>query len=161
LPVIVTADQFPAEIRRRLAADTERLRLVALEVAQQSIADAVRETNAAGAVDQGFYKLSWSARAHPRGAELINTAPYAAVLEYGRRPGRPGPPLAPILAWVKRKLVGNGSVKPEDAYGVALAIRQRIHDRGTRPRRILQKVVLRMGPRLRLAARRELSRPPR
>lgn len=154
------ASEFTAVIAARLRADTARLELVALEVAQRSVAEAVKATDAADAVDQGLYKLSWSARRAPRGAVLGNSAPYAPALEYGRRPGRPGPPLAPILAWVTRKLVANGRVAEADAYGAALAIRNSIHFRGTPPRRILLRVVQQMGPWFREAAVRELRRGP-
>lgn len=233
MPITVTAAQFPAAIRERLRQDTELVERIALEVAQRSLADAVRETNEAKAVDQGFYKLSWGARPMPRGAVLENTAPYAAVLEYGRRPGRPGPPLRPILEWVARKMSGTfraefrvaralalgaanyqmsqgGSasymraMRSERAklrrmfsiknmggvvaatpdapnpmglalrrkrggsgvtgavggriYIVAKAIRDKIHTKGTKPRRILQKVAERMGPRFLDASVRELRR---
>lgn len=89
-------------IQQRVDADTERLRLLALEVAVRGEADAVRGTDRAGLVDLGGYKLAWSHRRRSWGAEVGNTAPYAPVLEWGRRPGRPGPPLAPIYEWVQR-----------------------------------------------------------
>lgn len=198
MPIVVTAAQFPAAIAQRLKQDTAMMERVALETAQRSLADAVKETNAADAVDLGFYKLSWGAHAVPRGAVLENTAPYAAVLEYGRRPNRPGPPLQPIIAWVNRKMRGGitGQYRAAKAIALGLAtwqpgsrsfhaaakrhvretfgreesavnasvifvamrVRDAIHARGTKPRRILQKVVVRMGPRFRDAAVRELRR---
>lgn len=198
MPIVISAAQFPAEIRRRLAADTALVERVALETAQRSLADAVTETNAADAVDQGAYKRAWSARRVPRGAAVENTAPYAAVLEYGRRPNRPGPPLQPIVEWVRRKMRGDirGQYRAAKAIALGLAtwqpgsksfhraarrhvretfgkqgdavekaivframrIRESIHIKGTKPRRILQKVAARMGPRFLEAAVRELRR---
>lgn len=38
--------------------------------------------------------------------QLRNDTPYAGVIEHGRRPNRPGPPLAPIVDWVRRKMLG-------------------------------------------------------
>lgn len=198
MPITVTAAGFPAALEMRLRQDTALVERVALEMAQRSLADAVKETNAADAVDQGLYKLAWSARRVPKGAAVDNTAPYAAVLEYGRRPGRPGPPLQPIIAWVNRKMRGDikGQYRVAKAIAMglatwqpgsksfhraaknhvretfgkqdsavnavvifrAMAIRDSIHYRGTKPRRILQKVAARMGPRFLEAATRELRR---
>ena len=177
--IVTTARQLGVELAKRLRADAQVLKAAALETAQQSIADAVKATNAAKAVDQGFFKLSWSARAVKDGAILENTAPYAAVLEYGRRPGRLGPPLAPIYAWVQRKFRGQVKTnyraakaislglskgaaqrkavrrqfgKEEGAvnaplWGIAIAIRDKIHFRGTKPRRILRGVLRKVGKR--------------
>lgn len=196
--IVTTSARFAEDIRRRLAADTEIVRRAALEVAQQSLRDAVIETNRAGAVDQGFFKLSWGARPIPQGAVVENTAPYAAVLEYGRRPGRPGPPLQPIIEWVHRKLLGQmrgqyraaksialgiasgGSKTRKEAIAArqevrqafgkeanalsaavifrAMAIRDKIHYRGSPPRRILQKTLPAIRRRLKVAVRRELRR---
>lgn len=64
-----------------------------------------------------------------RGATLaglygITASPleYVAVLEYGRRPGAPPPPVAAIQAWAARKL-GDGS--RGTAYVIARAIGRR------------------------------------
>lgn len=199
MPAIRTTwSTFAADVQKRLNADTALIRNAALEVAQQSLRDAVRETNKADAVDQGFFKLSWGARPTARGAVVENTAPYAGVLEYGRRPNRPGPPLQPIIEWVHRKLLGDirgqyraakaialgiargGSKSRKDraaavrdvrqAFGNqgnalsaavifrAMAIRDKIHYRGSPPRRILQKTLPAIRKRMKVAFRRELRR---
>lgn len=152
----IKASDFGAWLRRRLAADTEIVRAAALEACAWGEADAVKRTREVEAVDQGQFVLAWSHRALPNGAELRNDAPYAAVIERGRRPGRPGPPLEPILLWVNRKLVKNGAVDPEAAHGVALAIRNAIHIRGTKPRWILRDTMRRMKPRFKREALRRL-----
>ena len=105
--VETTAPEFEALLLRQLQEDTETARLVALETAQRALHRAVKGTNEAGAVDRGQFKRSWIAARTFDGAELRNDAPYAGVIEYGRRPGKPGPPLAPIYEWVQRKLRGN------------------------------------------------------
>lgn len=175
--IVITADQLGAAIRKRLQEDTSIVRAAAVEAVQQGLRDAVRATDRAGAVDQGLFKGSWMARAIPLGGVLENTAPYAAVIEYGRRPNRPGPPLAPIYAWVQRKFRGQitaeyrvaralalglarGAAGSKSfraaavrhvrqqfgsqeravnarALALAMSIRDAIHYRGTRPRRIL------------------------
>lgn len=134
----IAAKDFAAWLSKRLAEDTEVVRKSALEALVRGEAQAVRRTTEVGAVDQGQFRLAWNARSRPDGAELRNDAPYAAVIERGRRPGRPGPPLAPILAWVNRKLVANGQVDAKAAYAVAMGIKRAIHIRGTKPRWILR-----------------------
>jgi hypothetical protein len=137
----ITAKEFPAVLRQRLEHDTALLRAAALDTAARVEAEAVSLTEVADKVDQGHYKNAWTHRALPNGAEVSNDSPHAAVIEHGRRPGRPGPPYAPILEWVERKLVGNGEVAPEDAKGVAYAIRQKIHDEGSEPHKILKRAM--------------------
>lgn len=135
--VEIPASRFAEFIRERLQRDTDLVRKVALETALRGEAAAVAQTNKVGAVDMGHFKNAWSHRRIPKGAELGNSAPYADVIEHGRRPGRPGPPLAPIEEWVERKLVPNGLVEAKDAKSVAYAIRRSIHIKGTKPRLIL------------------------
>jgi len=145
MPVIEAKD-FARWLQARIAADTEIVRLSALEACAQGEALAVKRTNEVGAVDQGQFRLAWNHRARRDGAELRNDAPYAAVIERGRRPGRPGPPLAPIFAWVNRKLVPNGQVDPKAAFAVAMGIKRAIHIRGTKPRWILRDTMRLIKP---------------
>ena len=107
--ITITGSQFEAAIRRQLEIDTEVVRKAALEATKWGERRAVRITNEVGAVDQGAFKLGWTTAVgiSDKAAELRNDTPYAGIIERGRRPGRPGPPLAPIFAWVSRKLVGN------------------------------------------------------
>ena len=102
----IKAADFGRAIEEQLREDTGLARRVALEVALRGVSRAVTLTNKAGKVDRGQFKRSWKAIPTPDGAELLNDAPYAGVIEHGRRPGRPGPPLAPIYEWVQRKLRG-------------------------------------------------------
>lgn len=117
---VIDAKDFARWLQARIAADTEIVRLSALEACARGEAIAVKRTNEVGAVDQGQFRLAWNHRARKDGAELRNDAPYAAVIERGRRPGRPGPPLAPIFAWVNRKL--RGQIKGQYRFAKRLAI---------------------------------------
>lgn len=140
MPAIeVKGKDFARAIGERLVDDTRKLKLVALEVCRRGESHAVTLTTKEDLVDQGLYGLSWKANATTNGAELRNEAPYAAVIEHGRRPGRPGPPLEPIRGWVHRKLVGTGQVTEAEADGVAYAIRWAIHHRGTKPKLVLKR----------------------
>ncbi len=63
------------------------------------------------------------------------TNPYAVVMEMGRRPNQPGPPLDPILDWVQRKFGLSG----KKADSAAFLVRRKIHRRGIKPRFFFQR----------------------
>jgi len=143
---VTTARRLPGLLRKRLTEDTELLRRVAYETCLRGEAHAVRLTNERGLVDNGTpgFKGSWKTDPLHNGAELRNDIPYAGVIEHGRRPGRPGPPIEPIRQWVMRKLVANGEVEAKDAESVARAVRWSIHHKGTKPRFVLRDTVAQM-----------------
>ena len=59
-----------------------------------------------GAVNTGDFIRRWRAVETSGGARLLNDHPAAKVIELGRRPGSKPPPIAPIAAWVMRRLSG-------------------------------------------------------
>ena len=136
----VTPIEFPEALRELVRLTVRDVRAAAMETAHRGVALAVSKTNTEGLVDLGLYKNSWIAApifGPEGGAEIRNDAPYAGVIELGRRPGRPGPPFEPILRWVESKLVRNGEIEPEEAFDVAHAIRASIHVKGTPGRHVL------------------------
>lgn len=135
--VEVSPGRLGEVLRQRIAQDVAKLREAALDAALRGVPHVVARTDEFGLVDAGVFKNSWKAERNSDGAELRNDAPYAPVIEHGRRPGRPGPPYEPILEWVRTKLVLNGAVPPDEAEHVAWAIRDSIHRKGTQPRLIL------------------------
>lgn len=54
-------------------------------------------------VDRGTYRRSFHVEKIPTGAVIFNSAPHAAVIEYGRRAGSRPPPIDAIADWVLRK----------------------------------------------------------
>jgi hypothetical protein len=145
----IRLDQLAAAIREivheQAAEATHKLRTRAVPEALARLeAKVIGKTNDEGLVDMGLYKLSWKVQLTPDGGELVNTAPYASVLELGRRPNRPGPPRGPILEWIRRKLVPNGKIVPDEgetmdeaAVRASYLIRNSIHKNGTPGRRVL------------------------
>jgi hypothetical protein len=108
--------------------------------------------------DRGVARAAWDVSKVPGGAELFNTAPYAAVLEVGAAPHRP--PLMPILRWVVRKfglnLEGMSNVSaskkkkarrgfstikdvPWLTYLVAKSIQDKIEKQGSKPHGMIAK----------------------
>lgn len=58
-----------------------------------------------GAVNTGQFVRSWKVIPLPDGAEILNTAPHAPVVDGGRRPGSRFPPRDALIAWIKRKIL--------------------------------------------------------
>lgn len=101
-------------------------------------------------VDTGRAKSSFRVAQVADGAVVSNEAPYFPVLDGGRRPNRPGPPLEPILQWVLRKRLvldkkGKGHTRaavrksPDlmaQARSLAFVIRRAIQRRGQPARHI-------------------------
>lgn len=117
----------------RQRADLER---VSVEVANRGLAHAVKLTNEAKLVDVGHFKRSWKVvRLANGGAQLVNDAPHAGVLEYGRRAGKKMPPLAPLVLWCRRKM----GLSEEEAKRAAFVIARKIAKDGTKPHRIMSK----------------------
>lgn len=97
-------------ILEQVALDEATLRdLIVPEVAHRILAAALVKTNKAKAVHLGAFKLGWKVEISGDGASVVNDVLYAGVIEFGRRPNRPGPPLEPIVEWVRRKLFADQS----------------------------------------------------
>lgn len=56
-------------------------------------------------VFRGVYRRSFRFEDIPGGAVAYNSAPYASIIELGRRPGK-FPPISVIMQWVRRKKIG-------------------------------------------------------
>lgn len=89
----------------------------------------VQKTNEARKVDRGAFRLGWKSAVDRTDKSLAiwNVAPHAAVVEYGRRRGKKGPPPAVLQRWVRRKL---GIKKPKQVRAVAFLIGRKIRLKG-------------------------------
>lgn len=77
-------------------------------------------------VDRGTYRRSFRFDDVKDGAVIYNFAPYAPVLEYGRRPGQKAPPIAAIAAWIERKgIAAQFGPRQRGAGGRAAAMRRK------------------------------------
>ncbi len=127
-------------VERQIAEDEEILRsTVAAEVANRTLAY-VAELSTTVARDTGEYARGWEADAMSdrTGWRVLNTVPYAGVIELGRRPNRPGPPFEPIFRWVQRRYP---TLSEAEQRSLAWAVREDIHIHGTPAKRILGNAV--------------------
>jgi hypothetical protein len=89
-------------------------------------------------VDVGAYRAAWHVEATDRGADLVNSLPYASVIEHGARPEnvKIGRKMIEALAeWARRKGFAPAAIPkggdPAKAYeGVAWAIATAMKRRG-------------------------------
>lgn len=130
-------------VRQNVAAGVRAMH----DTAHRVRAHYVTEVTTARAVDTGKLRNGFTVERTDKGAVLANSTPYFSVIDKGRRPGAPGPPLRPILEWVLRKQlagdtranVRSNQSMEQIARGIAWAIRNAIHRRGIRPREITTK----------------------
>lgn len=109
------------------------MRRGAIRGALRAVSTLQRATSAAGVFNTGYYKRAWTFSPIEDGARVYNQAPYAAVIEYGRRPGARFPPRNAIIDFAQRKL----GLSRKEAERAAFPIARAIARRGIRGRFVL------------------------
>lgn len=123
-------------------------------------------------VDQGAYRAGWKVETTDRGADIVNSLPYAAVIEWGARPEnvKIGREMIKALAeWAKRKGFAPAGVPrggdPDKAYeSIAWAIAVSMKKKGIFVRnqvqglRVGEKAVARLKTFLQDEVAREIRR---
>lgn len=117
------AERFMPAVERGLAVGGERC----VSILQ-------RVTDDKRIVNLGGYKRGWASLPIRHGVRVFNHAPYAAVIEEGRRRGARMPPLDPIARWFQRKR----SVSETEARGAAYPIARAIGERGLPAHHVLR-----------------------
>lgn len=89
-----------------------------------------------GAVNTGQYKRSWKFQELPDGGKLFNNAPYAPIIEYGRRPGKGISQVGQIAVatWAMRRL----GVDYSQAKGIAFCLSRKYKRVGLKGRYVLR-----------------------
>lgn len=108
---------------------------------QQAMRDATllvtRDAKRYAPVDRGQLRASITPEVRTQGKTIMGVVGsnkvYAAAQELGTRPF--WPPLAPLLAWARRK------VGPAGAWGLAVAVQRTIAARGIKAKRYLQRAI--------------------
>lgn len=150
----IRVQDFGAAMHRKMAQRKRLVEAAAVETCAQAEVELVARTDAAGLVDQGEYRQGWHSRRIDGGAEIGNDAPHADAIEYGRRPGRPGPPIEPIRRWVERKI----QPPPQQLEQIAWLVQRSIHHRGSEPNLILTSYQPRLKQLFKQNIRRRLKR---
>lgn len=130
----INLKDFPRELDKYSHLALNKQREAVVRGLYRSIPDLVR----ASPVDTGLYAQSWDVAEAKEKASIGNSAPQAAIIEYGARPFTP--PIKPLLAWAKRVLK-SGSQPPNydsDVWALARGTQKKIAERGMKPRFILR-----------------------
>jgi hypothetical protein len=94
--------------------------------------DSPRSTK--GASNTGRFRGSWKSARIERGVSIFNKAPYAPIVEGGRRKGAKMPPPKAIAKWAQRRT----GVTKEEAQRLAFIMARAIKTRGLKARNILK-----------------------
>lgn len=150
--ITLRPEQLKAELTKRMGNDYRKIHQALFNAVLWGEQKAVSLTNEYNKVDLGEFKKKWKAKKTAKGAELRNSSSYAAIIEYGRTPGKKMPPVDKIEAWMQRKGM-EGS-----AYMLAKAIGERgSPPPGTQPVRILNKTTKMILDRLPTEVRKAVS----
>ena len=133
----VSMADYPREFERWAKEHTKDLHDSALNSAMQAVPELVNNSP----VDTGLYAASWAVDSDGKNVFLGNTAPHAAIIEFGARPFTP--PIAPLLAWAKRVL--QDPSQPPDysprVWALAIGTRNKIKRVGMEPKGVMQKSI--------------------
>lgn len=131
------------EIRK---AARRALHSAALRAVQYITTELIPQVKPHEPVDRGAYRAGWRVKKTERGADIINTLPYAPIIEYGARPEniKIGHAMISALSeWARRK--GIAGPEPGDATRIAFAIATAMKTKGIynqgRGLRILEQAV--------------------
>ena len=157
---VVTHKGWAKALRERLKDDVEVARLAAVDVAYVGLDKAEARTDDLNFEYTGAYRTSWEVQRTKTGAKLVNTAPYAKVIEWGRRPGAKAPPPEVIREWVRQKLVPAGKVDDNEAAikSAAFLIGRAIKRRGIPAKLVLATADLDMRLVFRATLRKRLRK---
>lgn len=120
-------------VRDHIKRDEFALIHVAQRSAYEGMRWAIAHTHKRDLIHKKEYLAGFNVIILTRGAQLRNDAPYAMIIERGRRPGSAPPPVDAIRTWVEDKIGLEGA----EATAVAHRIRQTISVRGTGPKLIM------------------------
>jgi hypothetical protein len=127
--------QLPDGVARaaRRGARSAGLRVLRLMIERTGTARPASPNGAVGAVNTGEFRQRWRVVNIEGGSRVFNDHPAAPVIDGGRRRGAKMPPLAPIVAWLQRRL----GKSLEEAQAMALPVARAIKYRGLEGRQIL------------------------
>jgi hypothetical protein len=90
-----------------------------------------------GANSTGRFRSSWTTDRIDRGISIFNKAPYAPVVEGGRRKGAKMPPPKALVSWAQKR----AGLSKADAQAMAFVMARAIKTRGLKARNILKNSI--------------------
>jgi hypothetical protein len=121
-------------IQNGLLSAAQRARVLVTEATRAAPSAHPDGIGSGGAVNTGAFLRAWKSEVIVGNAvRVYNQAPYAGVIEYGRRPNSKSPPFGAIALWAQRRL----NLPYEEAARIAPYIARKIGKRGLKGRYIL------------------------
>lgn len=154
---VMTIDQWLAEMPRLAEQDRAKAEEAMFIAAHLTRNESVRQIGLVEPfvpVDTGLMRGSYRVERVAGGAVVENTAPHAAVMEYGRKPGNA--PWRPLFEWAMRKSRGStapGESREKAAGRLAAAAQRAIKRRGIIGRGFHEAAIRQSGEFLRRALR--------
>jgi hypothetical protein len=112
-----------------LGRNADRAMRIGITAAGQRARAMVVERTRTLAFNTGYLARAWKTNVEHAGLDstvtIYNQAPYAGVVEYGRRPSGRMPPLGPLELWFQRKFRLRGAAARKAAYGLAINLMRR------------------------------------
>lgn len=111
------------------------LRDASLAAARRMVPYLANQADSRKITDRGIYKAGFKARRRPNGAENVNDAPHAGIIELGARPHKVSAAgIKAIARWAVRKL----GLKREEAQSAAWGIAKKLEAEGQEPQYVVR-----------------------
>jgi len=134
-------------IPKKVGRDAEKAIAKAIPIMGRVPLDEAKSlTTSAGIKDTGAYLKGWKVIELGKSLQLVNTTPYAGVIEAGAK-FRKMPPLKKIIPWVRRKMPDTRAIERRK---IAFLIARKIKQRGLPAYNILSKTVENTSTKLRM-----------
>lgn len=112
-----------------LGRNADRAMRIGITAAGQRARAMVVERTRTLAFNTGYLARAWKTNVEHAGLDstvtIYNQAPYAGVVEFGRRPSGRLPPIGPLELWFQRKFKLRGPAARRAAYGLAVNLSRR------------------------------------
>lgn len=146
---VVPLDKFAKELKDYSEKNIKAFKKAVVD----AMTDELPRIVAASPVDTGLYAQAWSMTVTEKSAMLGNTAPYAAMIEFGTRPFTP--PIKPLLEWARRQL--QKSEIDSECWALAKGVQNKISEQGIEPKHILGDAIDRIINDIRLKMKEQLG----
>ena len=135
-PILIDSEESAESLRKELVVARDQIGgRYRTEVIEKALSAKPFPVKDEGTLVGGIQALPDPARLKVSVVPAPITEVYALVMELGRRPNKPGPPLAPIRRWVERQLGKSG----KEAKQIAFLVRRKIHRKGIAARKFFAR----------------------
>lgn len=154
-------EEYTLTVEKHLIGAAKRALLAAAERVVAHIILDLMPAESHPPVDRGLYRAGWQVQRTPDGAEILNTMPYAPIVEYGAEAANVKISRAMIDAlteWVARKRLAPKKEAKQLAWAIAISMKKRGIFNNGHGLRLLERALERLPEFLDEEFRREVER---